>query len=136
MLHRGSWCEHKEINDHFLTEGHDINIRESMTISSQRVLMYKRRTWIFLLKCRQTPRECLIFVRLTQKNVIVDFFFFQISLFFFGNDFQWFCGVWLITWCDDAWHVMIFFLKLYHMLTWMRGSMSGLFFSFIIFPLF
>jgi len=50
--------------------------------------MNKRKTWILLLKCQQTPCECLIFMRLTQKIVIADLFsnfFFFLEMIF--NDF-------------------------------------------------
>ena len=123
MLHRASWCEHKEINDHCLTEGHDINIRESMTIASQRVLMYKRRTWIFLLKCRQTPRECLTFVRLTQKNVIVDFFFFSNFFIFF---WKWFSMIlWsmiddMMWWCMTCYDFLFETISYAYMDVWIH----------------
>jgi len=36
-------------------------------------------------------------------------------------------------WFDDAWNVMIFFLELYDMLTWMRECMSGICYIFHFF---
>ena len=72
--------------------------KKSMTIALQRVLMYKKRTWILLLKCRQTLRECLTLVRLTQKNIIVDFFFKWFSMILWSmmddlmmHEMLWFC---------------------------------------------
>jgi len=90
--------------------------------------MYKRRTWILLLNCRQTPSECLTFFRLTQKKIIADFFLFFEIIF---DDFVKYDG-----WFDDAWNVMVFFLKLYDMLAWMRECMSEICSLFFIFSVF
>jgi len=112
-LHRrGSWCKEKEINDHCLAEGLDI---------------YKRRTWILLLNCRQTPSECLTFFRLKQKISFLTF-----SLFFV-NDFQWFCGVWwMIWWCMKCYDFLFKTIWYACMDAWMH-EWNLLYFSFFHF---
>jgi len=85
---------HKKINDHCIAEGLNVNIRKLMTIASQRVLMYKRRTWILLLKFRQTSRECLTLVRLTW----IFFNFLSSKMKEFNNhSYEW-IGLWLERW--------------------------------------
>jgi len=85
---RGSW--YKEIDDHCLAEGFDVT-KEINDHCLAKGLDVKRRTWILLLNCWQTPSEYLTFFRLKQKKMLLTFVW---------NDFQWFCGVWwMIWWC-------------------------------------
>jgi len=91
-----------------------------------------------LLKCRQTPRECLTFVRLTQKNVIADYFFkfLYFVLEMISNDFVEYDGrhdlmihdmLWFYFWnymiclhgCMDAWVEFAFFTLF---LIWEQGK--------------
>ena len=93
-----------------------------MTIALQRVLMYKRRTWILLFKCRQTLRECLTFVRLTQKKFSLLTFFKFLCLFFW----KWFSMILWSIMVDMMWWCMRYYDFLFELIWWcIHGCMDA-----------